>query len=189
VLHLQPGVHFHEVELHGFGLVVAAGLLDDELHRARAHIVHGLGGGHGGLAHLLAQRGSHARRRRFLEHLLVAALHRAVALEQIDAVALRVAKHLDLDMARAQHVFLDQHGIVAEAVDGLALAGLQRGRKVLALFHQTHALAAAARAGLDEHGIADAVGLALQQLGVWSCRGSRAPAARRPFPSAAWTRP
>ena len=52
----------------------------------------------------------------------MAALHRAVALEQVDAVALGVAKDLDLDVARALHVLLDQHRVVAEAVDGLALA-------------------------------------------------------------------
>jgi hypothetical protein len=31
----------------------------------------------------------------------VAALHRTVALEQVHALALRVAKHLDFDVARA----------------------------------------------------------------------------------------
>jgi hypothetical protein len=56
----------------------------------------------------------HAGRGRLLEHLLVAALHRAVALEEVDAVALRVAEDLDLDVARAHQVFLDQHAVVAE---------------------------------------------------------------------------
>ena len=75
VLHLQAGVHFHEVKLHLLGVLVAAGLLDDELHRARTHIAHGLGSGHGGLAHLAAQGLGHAGGGGFFQHFLVAALH------------------------------------------------------------------------------------------------------------------
>ena len=77
-----------------------------------------------------------------------------------------VAKDLNFNVARAQHVFLDQHGIVAKAVDGFALAAGQSCRKILALFHQPHALAATACAGLDQHRVADAIGLALQQLRI-----------------------
>ena len=96
----------------------------------------------------------------------MAALHGAVALKQVDHVALRVAKDLNLDVAGAQYVFLDQHRIIAKAVDGLALAAGKRCGKVFAFFHEAHALAATACAGLDEHGVANAVGFALQQLGV-----------------------
>jgi hypothetical protein len=45
--------------------------------------------------------GGHAGGRRLLDHLLVAALQRAVALEQVDRIAVvAVAEHLHLDMAR-----------------------------------------------------------------------------------------
>jgi hypothetical protein len=37
-----------------------------------------------------------------LNDLLVAALHRAVTLKQVDGVAVRVAEHLDLDMPAHQ---------------------------------------------------------------------------------------
>jgi hypothetical protein len=57
-----------------------------------------------------------------LDHLLVAALERAVALEQVDDIAVRVAEHLHLDMARVEDIFLDQHAIVAEGRCRLALA-------------------------------------------------------------------
>ena len=73
-----------------------------------------------------AGRRVHARRRRFLDHLLVAALQRAVALEQMDDIAVLVAEHLHLDMARAGDIFLDQHAVVAEGGRRLALAGGQR---------------------------------------------------------------
>jgi hypothetical protein len=46
----------------------------------------------------------------------VAALHRAVALEQVDAVAVGVAEDLDLDVARLGDVLLDQHVVVAEGL-------------------------------------------------------------------------
>ena len=147
VLDLQPRVHLHEVE--------AAVLVGDELHRAGADIAHRLGGIDGRLAHRGAAFARHARRGRFFQHLLVAALHRAVALEQVDAVAMAVAEDLDLDVPRPQHVLLDQHMLVAEGVLGFALARGQRGLEVLRLVDAAHALAAAAGTGLDQHRIAD----------------------------------
>ena len=45
-------------------------------------------------------------RRRFLEDLLVAALQRAVALAEMDRIALAVAEHLDLDVARLVQILL-----------------------------------------------------------------------------------
>ncbi len=182
MLHLEPRVHLHEVKIAnpharlrlaaprgGARLLGAARrsarpvLLADELDGAGTDVVHGARRGHGGLAHLAAALLGHAGRRRLFEHLLVAALHRAVALEQVDAVAVRVEEHLDLDVARALHVALDQHGVVAEAVDRLALAGRQRRVELLAGQHHAHALAAAAGARLDQHRVADAVGLAPEQ--------------------------
>ena len=159
MLHLQPRVHLHEVGPH----VAVVQLFGDELHRAGAHITHGLGGGHGGRTHLGAARGAQARRGRFFEDLLVAALHRTIALEQVDAVPVAVGKDLDLDVARAQHVTLHQHMVVAEAGLGLALARGQGLGKVSRLLHAPHALATAAGAGLDQHRVADALGLARQQ--------------------------
>jgi hypothetical protein len=55
-------------------------------------------------------------RGRFLDHLLVAALERAVALEQVDGVPVVVAEDLHLDMARLGDVFLNQaRRVIAEA--------------------------------------------------------------------------
>ena len=51
---------------------------------------------------------------RLLEHLLVAALGRAVALEEVDDVAVGVGEDLHLDVAAGLDVLLDQHGVVAE---------------------------------------------------------------------------
>ena len=74
-----------------------------------------------------------------------------------------IAKHLDLDMARALHVFFNQHSLVTKTVFGLALAAGQRGVKIFGFFDNAHAFAATACAGFDEHRVADGTGLALQQ--------------------------
>ncbi len=69
-------------------------------------------------------------------------------------------------MPRALHVLFDQHRRIAEAVRRFALARCERGSEVLCLLDDAHALAAAARAGFDQNGIADAVGFRLQQRRV-----------------------
>jgi hypothetical protein len=126
MLDLEPRVHLHEPDAVG---AKAFGRIGDELDRARADIVDRLGR----LDRRLADRGSgrlvHSGRRRFLDHLLVAALERAVALEQVDDIAVAVAEHLDLDMARPLDIFLDQHPVVAERRSGLPLAALAACRR------------------------------------------------------------
>jgi hypothetical protein len=84
----------------------------------------------------------------------------------IDAVALRVGEHLDFDVARLLQIAFDQHAVVAEAGGGLALAGGQGVEERARRFDHAHALAAAAGAGLDQHGVADGVGLGLEELRV-----------------------
>jgi hypothetical protein len=58
--------------------------------------------------------GVEERRRRLLDHLLVAALDRALALAEVDDVAVLVGQHLDLDVARLLDELLDEHAVVAE---------------------------------------------------------------------------
>ena len=69
-------------------------------------------------------------------------------------------------MARALHVFFNQHRIAAKAVDGFAFAADQSSSEVFGLLNHAHAFATAARTGLDQGRITDAVGFALQQTGV-----------------------
>ncbi len=92
MLDLEARVHLDEIEL---------AVLVEELDGAGAEIVelaHRLGDG---LADLVARAGVERGRGAFLPDLLVAALQRAVALAEMDGVALAVAEHLDLDVARA----------------------------------------------------------------------------------------
>ena len=107
VLDLQPRVHLEEVE--------AAVLADDELDRAGRLVVDRLRERDRLLAHRPARRVVEERARRLLDHLLVAALDRALALPQVDAVPVRIAEHLDLDVARLLDELLDEDAVVAEA--------------------------------------------------------------------------
>ncbi|KAG0737385.1 hypothetical protein G6F24_017971 [Rhizopus arrhizus] len=66
-------------------------------------------------------------------------------------------------MARALDVLLDQHVIVAERRGRLALAAGQRIDEVLAAFDLAHALATTTGAGLDQHRVADGIGLRAQE--------------------------
>jgi hypothetical protein len=62
------------------------------------------------LAHLWGDAGG----RRLFHDLLVTALHGAVALAQIEGVALTVSQHLDLDVARVLQVLLHVDHVVVE---------------------------------------------------------------------------
>ena len=111
VLDLQAGVHLQEEE--------RAVLAGDELDGAGAVVADGLGQRDRLLAHGLARLGIEQRRGRLLDDLLVAALDGAFALAQVDDVAVLVAQHLDLDVARVLDELLDEHAVVAEARLGL----------------------------------------------------------------------
>ena len=108
VLDLQPRVHLQEVE--------RPVLADDELDRPGGLVLDRAGELHRLLAHRLARRFVDERRGRLFDDFLVATLDRAFALAQIDEVAVRVAEHLDLDVARLLDELLDEDAIVAEGV-------------------------------------------------------------------------
>ena len=145
VLDLDAGVHLDEdvaalrveQELDGAGVLVAD--LAGEAHRVGAHP--------------LADLGVEVGRGGDLDDLLVAALHRAVALVEVDHAALgagAVGEDLHLDVARVDDGLLDEDGRVAEGALGLAHAGLDRLAQVGAVVDLAHAAPAAAGDGLDE---------------------------------------
>ena len=111
MLHLQPRVHFEEVE--------AAVLAGDEFHRAGRIVADRLGEGDGLRTHRRARRLVEQRRGRFLQNLLIAALDRTLALAEVDHVAVPVPQHLDFDVTRVLDEFLDEDAVVAERRGGL----------------------------------------------------------------------
>ncbi len=129
--------------------------VDDELDRARRTIVHGPGQRDRLRAHGGAGLGVDERRRRLLDHLLVAPLDRALALAEVDHVAVGVGQHLDLDVARLLDELLDEDAVVAEAGPRLVARRAEALARLGLAARDPHALAAAAGGGLEHHRIAD----------------------------------
>ncbi len=105
----------------------------------------------------MALRADFVERRRgaLLPDLLVPALQRAVALAEVDGVALAVAEHLDFDVARPREIFLEVDGVVAEGGLGLGARSCKRLRQTLGRLSDLHAASTAAGGRLDQHRKAD----------------------------------
>ena len=110
-------------------------------------------GPHGGAGGLVQQG-----RGRLLDDLLIAALDRTFALEQVDHMAVLVAQHLDLDVARIDDELLKKDPVVAEGVQRLGLHRRKPLGHVGVRMGHADALAAAPGARLDHDRIADLVG-------------------------------
>jgi hypothetical protein len=106
MLDLQPGVHLQEEE--------ALVLTGNEFDGSGGIVFHGFCQRHRLFTHLAAGGLVEQRRRRFLDHFLIAALDRAFAFAEIDHVAVLVAEHLDFDVAGIDDEFLDKDAIVTE---------------------------------------------------------------------------
>jgi hypothetical protein len=103
----------------------------------------------------LARRGVEEGRRRLLDHLLVAALDRAFALVQVDAVAV-LSPSTWISMWRGLgDELLDEDAVVAEGDAASFFEDWKPLARLLVAPGDAHALAAAAGAGLDHHRIAD----------------------------------
>ena len=117
VLDLEARVHLDEVEL---------AVLVEELDRAGAEIAELRASPCATTSPICVALGGVERRGGgLLPHLLVAALQRAVALAEMDGVAVAVAEHLDLDVARLGEILLDIDRVVAERGLGLGARGGQ----------------------------------------------------------------
>ncbi len=158
VLHLDARVHLDED--------VVAALVEEELDGARVDVADGLGELDGVGADPIPQLGVEVRSRRDLDHLLMAALHRAVALVEVHDVALRVGEDLHLDVAGVDDRLLEEHRGVAERGLGLAHGRVDGVPQLLGPRDPAHAAAAAARDGLDEEREPDVVGRRDQRVGI-----------------------
>ena len=151
MLDLQPRVHFHEIEL--------ARWIEQEFQRSRALIAKLFHRGDSDVAHARPQFSRHLRRRRFLDQLLVPALYRAIALAEMNRVAIAVAEHLDLDVAGIDDGALQDDGGITERALRLRPRAAQRIRKCRGVRDQPHAAPAATGDRLDHDGKADLFGL------------------------------
>ena len=157
VLHLQPGVHLEERE-------VLLGRLIQELDRPGVDV---------------AGEGDEARRRgaqvavllrrqgdalRLLEHLLVAALHAAVANPARPHRAVGVGDDLHLHVARALDDALHEHRRITERLAAFGTGALERLGETGVGVDPPDAAAAATRGGLDHQRVADRRGLGARLL-------------------------
>src|SRR5579872_2269008 len=146
MLDLDTGIHLDEVELAVF---------EEELERAGAAIADGAAGLDAAVPHQLALPQRDAGRRRLLDYLLVSPLHRAVALAQMDDIAVRIAQHLELDVARPLEEFLHVDLVIAESGARLRPRDADGIEQRCLGVHDPHAAAATAPGGLDDDGVAD----------------------------------
>ena len=144
VLDLETRVHLQEIEV--------ARLIDDELDGAGRGVSHGLGQGYRLGTHGGAGLGVEGGRGCLLDHLLVAALNRALALPQVHDVAVDIGQHLEFDVAGFLDVLLGEHPVVAETGARLVGGGAEAVMRLGVVARNTHALAAAAAEALNMTG-------------------------------------
>src|SRR5436190_22099154 len=83
------------------------------------------------------------------------ALDRAFALAKGHDAAVRVAEHLDLDVARTLEIFLEIDGGIAECTLRFVARGLVLALQLAFFPADAHAATATARRGLENHGKSD----------------------------------
>src|SRR5512145_3380213 len=85
MFHLQARVHFKKEERGKIGV-------EDEFDRPCVEVISRLGSSNRGSPHLFAQFRCQQWRRSFFDDLLMSALHRTLALEELDEVSLLIAE-------------------------------------------------------------------------------------------------
>ena len=145
VLHLNARIDLDEMKVAGVEIV-------QELHRARIEVVGLLRDGQRipgeRLALLRAEDGGGGA----FHDLLVAPLHRTIALEEVDNPAVAIRQHLDLEMTRAADEALEVDVVLAEGGVRLAPCGKKGGLELVLGLDDPHAATAAAPACLEHAG-------------------------------------
>ncbi len=151
VLDLQAGVDLEEGEELLSGVV-------EELDRAGPPVVDGEGEPFGGGLQFGGLLGAQQWGGGFLDHLLVAALHRAVADAERPGRPLAVRDHLHLDVAGAGDQLLQEDDAGAEGPLGLLAGALVGVGEVFGDVHPADAASATAGGGLEHERVADPFG-------------------------------
>ena len=155
MLYLQAGVDFEKIKVTGVGV-------QHVLHCACRAVVHGLGQTDSGL---LQSDASHLRQAGgggFFNHLLVAALCRAVPLTQRHHLTPAITKKLHFNVARPLDEFFQKKARVFEVDLRQTLYGDERRSHLSLAADQAHADAAAPRSAFEHHWIANALCLAVR---------------------------
>ena len=158
MLYLQASIHLHKVKV-----VV---LIQQKFHRTGTDIIDRLGRFQCGVSHTRPQFSRYVRRRCFFDYFLMPPLYRTVALKQIDAVAMAVAKDLNLYMSRLLQKLFHQHIAAAKTSQCLALGRSQRRIKLTRLMNLTHPLATTAGNRFEQHRVTHCIGCFTQTLRI-----------------------
>src|SRR6187455_673927 len=166
VFHLDARIHFDEIELAGRRVL-------QEFDCAGIAVFHRAADLQRVAAELGALRIREEGRGRTLHHFLVAPLYRAIALEQVHEIAVRVPEDLYFDVPRLAHQLLEIDLVVAEARFGFAARDGQQFSQLRIAFDDAHPAATATPARLEHHRVADFRGLYLGLLDVGRQRWRR----------------
>ena len=148
VFNLQAGVDFQEIKPLGAAVV-------DKFDGARAAVVDRFTQLNRRLTQCIFHAGRQVRRGGLFQHLLVAALYRAVAHAEGNDVSSAVAKQLYFKVSRPFDVFLDKHARVAKVVFPQSHHGVERVVQLFSAIAHAHADTTAARRAFQHHRIAD----------------------------------
>src|SRR6185295_17368345 len=135
VFDLEPRVDFNEVELTRRG--------ENEFDRPGIRVANRTSRIERGFADLFAQIRGDGRRRTLLDDLLMTALNRAFAFEEVNQIAVMIAEDLNFDVTCALDVLFEEQRCVSESLVGFAARGFNRGFKFGGNTNYAHALAAA----------------------------------------------
>ena len=151
MLNLQPRVHFEKVEF--------SQRIEQKLDGACVDVADGAGGGDCGLAHLCSQFCRDCSGRCFLDHLLMTALDRAIALAKVDDIVILIGKHLYFDVSSVHYCPFQYQLVGSERTRRFGTCASKRVHEFLRSGHEPHPAATAASRGLDHQRKADARGL------------------------------
>jgi len=133
-------------------------LVDEKLEGARVLIADRPSQAYGVTGEGISEFLVEAQGGRDLHHLLVAALHRTIALVEVDHVTRGIGEDLNLDMSRSLDKALDEHGAIAEHGGRFGGGSGEPVLQLAGLADDSHAPATAALGGLDHQRVADLLG-------------------------------
>ena len=151
VLHLNTRVDLDEVPGAGVGV-------HQELHRAGVVIAGGAGERDCGLSQRCANGRIERHCGRHFHNLLMTPLDRAIALVEMQDLAVAIAQDLDFDVAGAAHEAFDEDRVVAESRGSFAASFFQQAGKIGRVLDDAHAASAAAESGFEYDRKADFAG-------------------------------
>src|SRR5438876_4416502 len=161
MLYLQPRIHLQEIKV--------AGLIEKEFAGSGVYIAGGPRGAHCCLTHFSSEIRRDRNTRGLLDHLLKAALDRALALAERENVAVGVSEDLNLDVPRPFDELLEIDPIVSEGALRFSPSRVESAGNIVWCRHYSHSLATASGSSFEQHRVPEL----LRDLFCFRCVGER----------------